>query len=144
MEATRPRPPGVLDAASLPEVAGACTARGPFVTVYLTTEPAVENAGPLAELRWKRLRRDLLDAGAPNEALGAIDPLVDEPGGHAPPATLPAGGEVVVGEDVARVVSFGGQLGQAVDASGLDSDDLGDDEARDSAGDRRGTPGGSR
>lgn len=78
MEATRPRPPGVLDAASLPEVAGACAARGPFVTVYLTTEPAVENAGPLAELRWKRLRRDLLEAGAPNEALGAIDPLVPE------------------------------------------------------------------
>jgi hypothetical protein len=48
------------------------------VTVYLSTEAAVEQAAQQSELRWKTLRRELEEAGAPEEALAAIDPLVPD------------------------------------------------------------------
>src|SRR4051794_12408493 len=49
---------------------------GPFVTVYLTTDAEIENAQQRAEQRWKTLRGDLVEQGAPEKHLASIDPLV--------------------------------------------------------------------
>jgi Bacterial archaeo-eukaryotic release factor family 2 len=76
MESSGTTPPGGQTAAAVPDIAGAFDGEGPFVTVYLGTEAAVEQASQQNELRWKTLRRELQEAGAPAEALGAIDPLV--------------------------------------------------------------------
>ncbi|MDQ3946082.1 MAG: hypothetical protein M3357_13210 [Actinomycetota bacterium] len=86
MESSRPRPPGVVDTATVPELAGLLGASGPFVTVYLNTEPAVENAAQRNELRWNDLRQQLEEQGAPPAALEAIDPLV--PAAHTEGRTL--------------------------------------------------------
>ena len=66
--------PGV--AVDAPELAELVQADGPFATVYLTTEGAVENAAQRNEQHWKTLRAQLGDAGAPESVLAAIDPLV--------------------------------------------------------------------
>jgi hypothetical protein len=63
---------------AIPDVAAAFDGPGPFVTVYLGTEAAVEQASQQNELRWKNLRRRLEDDGAPAETLAAIDPLVPD------------------------------------------------------------------
>ena len=88
MEGAIARPPGVVDPATVADVAQAYQATGPFVTVYLTTEPAVENAAQRDELRWRNLRQELADQGAPERALAAIDPLV--PDAHRQGRTLAA------------------------------------------------------
>lgn len=88
MESTRPRPAGVVDAATVPDVAAVFDASAPFVSVYLPTDPAVDNAGPRNEVRWKGIRQELLEAGAPEAALGAIDQLV--PDAHTRGAALVA------------------------------------------------------
>ncbi|MEY2398761.1 MAG: hypothetical protein QOJ00_1935, partial [Actinomycetota bacterium] len=51
---------------------------GPFVTVYLNAEGAVENAADLALKRWSATRAELSAAGAPDAALDAIEELVPE------------------------------------------------------------------
>ena len=63
-----------------PDLASVVLAAGPFATVELATEQAVENAEQLEEKRWRALRTSLADAGAPESVLEAIDPLVG--GGH--------------------------------------------------------------
>jgi release factor family 2 len=88
MESTRPRPPGVIDATSVPQLARVFEETGPFVSVYLSTDPAIENAGQLSKARWKALRQDLLDGGAPEPAVEAVDALV--PDAHREGATLVA------------------------------------------------------
>lgn len=90
MESTRSRPPGVVDASRRPDFARLMEAPGPFVSVYLGTEPAVENAAQRSELRWQDLRRTLEAEGAPPAALEAIDPLVA--GAHTEGHTLAAVG----------------------------------------------------
>src|SRR3954468_17425431 len=50
--------------------------RGPFVTVYLTTEAAIDNAQQRSEQRWKTLRGDLVEQGTPENLLAMIDLLV--------------------------------------------------------------------
>src|SRR3954470_5367157 len=52
--------------------------RGPFVTVYLTTDAEIDNAQQRAEQRWKTLRADLAEQGAPDDVLAVIDPLVSD------------------------------------------------------------------
>ena len=54
------------------------TARGPFLSVRLTTDGAVENAGPRSHLRWWGLRDDLLRRGAPEQVVAPVDALVPE------------------------------------------------------------------
>ena len=63
---------------AIPDVAAAFDGPGPFVTVYLGTEAAVEQASQQNELRWKNLRRRLEEDGAPAETLVVIDPLVPD------------------------------------------------------------------
>ncbi|HEX2192885.1 MAG TPA: Vms1/Ankzf1 family peptidyl-tRNA hydrolase [Acidimicrobiales bacterium] len=85
MERTGVTPPGAVVA---PDLADLVAATGPFVTVYLTTEADIDNAAHRSEQHWKALRRDLVDAGAPEEALAAIDPVV--PDAHLQGQTLAA------------------------------------------------------
>jgi hypothetical protein len=61
-----------------PDLATLVGGQGPFLSLYLNTERAVENAGPLAQQRWKTARRDLEDLGAPDMLLGAIEELVPD------------------------------------------------------------------
>src|SRR6266545_1185495 len=51
---------------------------GSLLTVYLTTEPDIENAAHRSEVRWRDLRRELADRKVPEATLAAIDPLVPE------------------------------------------------------------------
>ena len=59
-----------------PELAELVQAPGPFATVYLTTEGGVENAAFKSEQRWKALRDRLVEEGAAEQALAAVDPVV--------------------------------------------------------------------
>src|SRR5438067_3492003 len=63
-------------AVTAPDLAAKLVSPGPFLTVYLTTEPEVENAAQHSELRWKSMRSGLGDEGVPEGALAAVDPLV--------------------------------------------------------------------
>ncbi|HEX9374623.1 MAG TPA: Vms1/Ankzf1 family peptidyl-tRNA hydrolase [Actinomycetota bacterium] len=78
MEASESIPAGAVSAPALVELA--CRQPGPFASVYLVTEGAVENAPQLGTARWKSLRDRLADAGTPDESLRAIDEVV--PGAH--------------------------------------------------------------
>jgi hypothetical protein len=60
------------------DLAGVVTAPGPFVTVYLTTEKAVDRAPRRSEVHWKDVRRELHAQGAPGGVLARIDPLVPD------------------------------------------------------------------
>lgn len=51
---------------------------GPFLTVHLTTESGVEQASPRNETRWRSRRSELAAAGAPEEVLALVDPLVGD------------------------------------------------------------------
>jgi len=73
MEHTGVTPSGAVVA---PDLAALLEQPGPYVTVLLTTESDIENAAYRSEQHWKDVRRDLGEAGAPEEALAAIDPLV--------------------------------------------------------------------
>lgn len=55
-------------------------APGPFLSVRLTTEGGVANAGPRSHLRWWGLRDDLLRRGTPEEVVAIVDAHV--PGAH--------------------------------------------------------------
>lgn len=54
------------------------TAPGPIVSVHLITDGALPQAAQRVALRWKTMRAQLAADGAPDAALVAIDPLVDE------------------------------------------------------------------
>ncbi|MDP9419779.1 MAG: hypothetical protein M3P53_06485 [Actinomycetota bacterium] len=59
---------------------------GPFLTVLIATESGVEQAGPRNESRWRARRSDVAAAGAPEEVLALVDPLV--PDAHQEGGTL--------------------------------------------------------
>ncbi|GAA5054839.1 hypothetical protein HNP84_006111 [Thermocatellispora tengchongensis] len=72
---------------------------GPFASVYLDTSRADESGAAEVELRWRRLREQLLDAGADAETLDAIGRLVTSPAEAAPGrAVFATGGRVVYDE----------------------------------------------
>lgn len=64
-------PAGAVDVSALGRLTD-----GPFLTVYLPTESAVENAAQKSLTQWKNLRRELADEGAPESALALVDPEV--------------------------------------------------------------------
>lgn len=78
MESSGTTPRGAQAPADIPDVAAAFDGPGPFVTVYLGTEAAITQAAQQNELRWKSLRRQLEEDGAPPRALAAVDSLVPE------------------------------------------------------------------
>ncbi|WBB77923.1 Vms1/Ankzf1 family peptidyl-tRNA hydrolase [Micromonospora sp. WMMD882] len=61
---------------------------GPTVSVYLNTEGTAPNAAQQVEQRWRTMRRQLTDDGAPEAALAAVDPLTV--GAHTNGRTLAA------------------------------------------------------
>jgi Bacterial archaeo-eukaryotic release factor family 2 len=64
---------------SAPELGELMTkSEGPFATVYLATDPDVENASQRSVVRWKDARRELAGAGAPQAVLDAIEPFVGD------------------------------------------------------------------
>jgi hypothetical protein len=48
---------------------------GPFASIYLATEGDVEDAARRVQVRWKDARRQLAEAGVPEAALDAVEPL---------------------------------------------------------------------
>ncbi len=76
MEAAAARPPGAITAPALVELASGQP--GPFASVYLVTESAIDNASQRSLARWKSCRDRLEDAGAPPATLQAIDRLVPD------------------------------------------------------------------
>ena len=75
MEHTGVTPPGAISA---PDLLDIVLGEGPFLTVYLTTEAAIENAAQRSELRWKDLRRELSSQGVDDGILDAVEPLVPD------------------------------------------------------------------
>lgn len=68
-----------MSVATLPALTRLFEQPGPFVSIYLDTESAVENAAARLETRWKDLVRDLRDRGV-DEA--TVDALSAARGGH--------------------------------------------------------------
>src|SRR4051812_26724226 len=52
--------------------------RGPFLSLALTTDPSVENAQQLVDVRWRSLRQDLAAREVPEGLLEEIDAIVPE------------------------------------------------------------------
>ena len=73
METSGTTPRAAVRAPELTELVGG---PGPFATVVLATEPAVDDAARRSELRWRSAREELAAAGAPDGVLAAVDPLV--------------------------------------------------------------------
>lgn len=86
MESSGTTPSGGLRPADLPELARLFDEPGPFVSLYLSTPAAIENAAQRSELVWKNMRRELEEADAPESVLAAVDPLV--PDAHLSGETL--------------------------------------------------------
>src|SRR5687768_3543787 len=82
---------------------------GEFLSVLLSTDPAVQNAGPRSELKWKTLRSDLEERGIAEEVLAGVDPFVAGAHVHGPQL------EVVVGTTGARHVEHGGDPNEATE-----------------------------
>lgn len=61
---------------------------GPIASVYLDTSDRTEDAAGRVALRWRALRRELVAAGAPETAVAAVDPAVED--SHAAGHTLVA------------------------------------------------------
>src|SRR3990170_3340909 len=73
-------------AVDLDDLGAVLDGEGPFLSAYLSTDGAVDNAAMRSEQRWKALRRRLVDEGAPDAALTLVDPLVA--GAHLSGASL--------------------------------------------------------
>jgi hypothetical protein len=58
------------------EIAKLYTAHGPYVSIYLNTPVAVENAAQRAELAWRSTRGELASAGADDATLDALEAAV--------------------------------------------------------------------
>ena len=106
MESAEPTPEVDEPGRDLAEMVGDA---GEFLSVLLTTDPAVENAGQRSELRWKSLRSDLEQRGIGEEVLSAVDPFVPEAHLHGPRL------EVVVSTTGARHVEHGGDPNDATE-----------------------------
>jgi hypothetical protein len=75
MESAEPFPEGAVEA---PDLAHLVARSGPFLSVYLHTDPDVEKAPKRSEQRWKTLRSELESSGAPARLLAEIEPLLPD------------------------------------------------------------------
>jgi hypothetical protein len=75
MESSEPLPTDAVDA---PDLAELVALSGPFLSMYLNTEPDVENAAQRSEVRWKGIRSNLAHEGVPADVLNEIDPIVPD------------------------------------------------------------------
>jgi Bacterial archaeo-eukaryotic release factor family 2 len=86
---------GVPGSTVAPEEVAALLARpGPFATVYLCTEAGIDNASQRSVGRWKPLRAELLEQGASEAVVEAVDAAVPEAHLHGDglAVVVPAGG----------------------------------------------------
>src|SRR3954453_5116118 len=75
MESAEPFPGGAVKA---PELAEHLGRTGPFVSVYLHTDPDVENAAQRSEQRWKTLRSELAETSVADAVLDRIEAEVSD------------------------------------------------------------------
>jgi len=75
METSEQLADGAIEA---PDLAQLVRGEGPFLSLYLNTERAVENAGPLSLQRWKTVRRELESQGVSDALLGEIERIVPD------------------------------------------------------------------
>jgi hypothetical protein len=73
MQAAAPIPDGAV---ALHDLEPVFERPGPFATVYLSTDRHLENAEPRSLQRWRAVRRELQDQGAPDSCLDAIEEIV--------------------------------------------------------------------
>lgn len=73
MKSTAPAPKGSVNAS---DVGTAFDQSGPYLSLYLTVDTDTADAPTTNETRWRNLRREAADAGAPESLLAAVDPLV--------------------------------------------------------------------
>lgn len=66
---------GAVEASDLAALAAR---EGPILSLFLNTEPDVENAAQRSQTRWRTIRGDLAAEGVPGPVLEAIDGLVPE------------------------------------------------------------------
>lgn len=77
--------------------------QGPFATVYLDTSADAEDAAKAVQLRWRSAREQLVNAGADEQTLRALDETVDRHEyriGQRGQVLVATGGEVVFGEEL--------------------------------------------
>jgi hypothetical protein len=79
MEATGNVPDGGV---TLDDLAPITEHGGPFLTVYLTTEGGVDNASARSDQRWRTLRAQLAEDGAPDELLDQVEEMVADAHTH--------------------------------------------------------------
>jgi hypothetical protein len=85
-----------MDMSKLRDVA---TAPGPFASVYLDASHDTEDAAKIADLRWRGLRNQLAEQGAPERTLAALDEAVsaaEPPAGKAGRVLIASGKSVLV------------------------------------------------
>jgi hypothetical protein len=75
METSEAIPSGAIDASDLADLV---RHEGPFLSLYLTIEPEVENAAQRTDIRWRALRSDLEGRDVPESLLHEIDALVPD------------------------------------------------------------------
>jgi Bacterial archaeo-eukaryotic release factor family 2 len=75
METSEPFPTDAVDPTDLAELVAE---PGPFLSMYLNTEPDVEKAAQRSEVRWKSVRSNLAHRGVPRKILDEIDPIVPD------------------------------------------------------------------
>lgn len=114
MESRGTVPAGAIGADETPELAALLDRDGPFVSVFLSTEPDVEQASQQSIARWRNVRRDLEEQGAPGSALDAIEALV--PDAHQSGRVL-----AVIADDSGVLVRDSGLDGIAADVARLGS-----------------------
>lgn len=73
MKSTAPAPKGSVNAS---DVGISFDHPGPYLSLYLTIDTDTADAPTTNETRWRNLRRDAAEAGAPEALLAAVDPLV--------------------------------------------------------------------
>jgi hypothetical protein len=75
METAESLPEGAVDLTDLRDVV---LAPGPFLSVAMATDASVENAAQRSDARWRTMRREAADLGAPEDVLARLDPLIAE------------------------------------------------------------------
>lgn len=85
-------------ATDISDLADLVMAPGPFLSLQLTTQADIENAGQRSEQRWRAIRDDALARGAPEDVLATVDPLVADAhrAGHGLAVVAGAGGRLHV------------------------------------------------
>ena len=74
MDATAPLQAGI----TAPDLARIAQEQGPFLTLYLPTDPEIDNAAQKSLTAWKSARNELEGRGVPAGLLDSIDPLVPD------------------------------------------------------------------